>query len=137
MHTMVGVLLLLLHSTTAQAQPATLTLACKGTTIAGYADAKPEPISMGVILNFTARTVQGFGYPGLIDIPVKITAANDVTVAFGGSQQVLTSVSSIMGSLDRVTGDMEATSTLSDPKTNKIIGQTAYALQCRPAQRIF
>jgi hypothetical protein len=53
MHTVVCVLLLLLHGTTAQAQPATLTLACKGTTIAGYADAKPEPISMGVILNFT------------------------------------------------------------------------------------
>jgi hypothetical protein len=50
---------------------------------------------MGVILNFTARTVQGFGYPGLIDIPVKINAANDVTVAFGGSQQVLTSVSTL------------------------------------------
>jgi hypothetical protein len=92
---------------------------------------------MGVILNFTALTVQGFGDPSLIDIPVKITAANDVTVAFGGSQPVLTSVSSIIGSLDRVTGDMEATSTLSDPKTYKIISQTAYALQCRPAQRMF
>jgi hypothetical protein len=134
MHAMAGVLLLLLHSTTVQAQPATLTLACKGTTTEGHADAKPDPISMSVIINFTARIVQGFGY---LDFPVKITAANDLTVAFGGSQQILTLVSSITGSLDRVTGDMEATSTLFDQETNKVISYTAYALQCRSAQRMF
>jgi hypothetical protein len=76
MYRATGALLLLLSgfAAGAEAQPVTLTLACNGTTTAGYADAKPEPISMGVILNLTARTVQG--YPGLIDI-VKITAAND------------------------------------------------------------
>jgi hypothetical protein len=40
-------------------------------------DAKPEPISMGILINFTKRTVQGFGYPA------KITDFNDVTVDFG------------------------------------------------------
>ena len=130
-------LLLCGFATTAQARPMTVTLACKGTTTAGYQDAKPEPISIGVMVNLTARTVQGFGFLGFIDIPVRITAANDVTVAFEGSQQVLASESSIMGSLDRVTGAMEATSTLSDPTTNHIISQTAYALQCKPAQRMF
>jgi hypothetical protein len=39
---------------------------------------------MSLILNFTAGTVQGFGTPGLMDIPIKITGINDVTVAFGG-----------------------------------------------------
>jgi hypothetical protein len=45
-------------SMTAQADP-TLTLACQGTTTVRMEDAKPEPISMGIIVNFTNRTVQG------------------------------------------------------------------------------
>ena len=147
MYTIAGALLMLAGFTAAEAQPMTLTLACKGTTTftaTGLGDAKLEPISMGIIVNFTARTVQGFGSPGLMDYPVKITAANDVTIAFGGqhqdawgpTQEVL-SVSSISGSIDRVTGDVEATSMVSDPKSGKSIAQTAYALQCRPAQRTF
>jgi hypothetical protein len=135
-----GGLLLLAWGLTgaAQAEPVTLTLACKGiTTQTMLSDAKPEPISMGIIVNFTARTVQGFGFPGMLDYRVSITAANDVAVAFGGHQEVMSSVSSIEGSIDRVTGDVEATSTLSDPKTNKMITQTAYAIQCRPTQRMF
>jgi hypothetical protein len=92
---------------------------------------------MGIIVNFTERTVQGFGFPGLIDYPVKITGANDVTVAFSGRQEVWSSVSSIEGSINRVTGDVAATSMLIASKTSKIISQTDYALQCRPAQRMF
>jgi hypothetical protein len=104
----------------AQAQPVTLTLACKGT-VTSFAGTQTGPTSMGIIVNFTARTVQGFGFPGLIDYPVTITAANDVTVAFSGSQDIgLGSLSSIHGSIDRVTGGVEATSTLLDRKTDKI-----------------
>jgi len=44
---------------TAQAADTTLTLACQGTTTVRMEDAKPEPISMGIIVNFTNRTVQG------------------------------------------------------------------------------
>jgi hypothetical protein len=100
-------------------------------------DEKPQPVSMGIIVNFGARTVQGFGYPGLLDYPVMITAANDVTIAFGGQQQAGVSVASITGTIDRVTGDVEATSSLIDQKTSKFISQTAYTLQCRPTQRMF
>jgi hypothetical protein len=42
------------------AEPATLTLACAGTATTG--NAKPEPISMGIIVNFTAGTVQGLDF---------------------------------------------------------------------------
>jgi hypothetical protein len=62
---------------------------------------------------------------------------NDVTVVFGGSHNYGPSVASISGSIDRVTGDVEATSTISEAKTSKTISQTAYALQCTPAQRMF
>ena len=57
-------------SMTAQAADTTLTLACQGTTtdkMKEAKDAKPAPISMGIIVNFTNGTIQGFGYPGLID----------------------------------------------------------------------
>jgi hypothetical protein len=60
------------------------------------------------VVNFTNRTIQGFGYPGfsgLFDFPVKITGTNEVTVAFHGSNQT---GGSITGSIDRVTGDVEA-----------------------------
>ena len=49
----------------AQAADTTLTLACQGTTTSGLEDAKPEPVSMGIIVNFTtarskASTKLGF-----------------------------------------------------------------------------
>jgi hypothetical protein len=44
--------------TMAHAADATLTLACQGTTTSGVEDAKPERVSMGIIVNFTNRTVQ-------------------------------------------------------------------------------
>lgn len=113
-------------SMTAQAADTTLTLACQGTTTVRMEDAKPEPISMGIIVNFTNRTVQGgFGYPSVLyDFPVKITSMNEATVVFHGSNQ-----SSITGSIDRVTGDVEADTE----------GPTSihYALKCRPTQRMF
>lgn len=126
-------------STMAQAaETGTLALACKGTTVAGYEGANSEPISMGLIVNFTTGTVQGFGTPGLLDVPVKITGINDVTVAFGGSGRVFGSGDwSIIGSIDRVTGDVEATQTSTDAKTGKMISSTGYSLKCRPTQRLF
>jgi hypothetical protein len=60
-------------TTAAQAEPATLTLACNGTTTWMLPWAKPDPFSMGMIVNFAARTVQGFGFP------LKITAADELT----------------------------------------------------------
>jgi hypothetical protein len=123
---------------TAQAADETLALACQGTTTFGTEDAKSEPISMGIIVNFTNRTVQGFGHPGLMDYPVKITAWNDVTVAFGGSAEFAkSSRNSISGSIDRVTGDVEATELATDLKRGKTIASTNYALKCRPTRRMF
>jgi len=123
---------------TAHAADTTLTLACEGTaTVGTMGDAKPEPVSMGIIVNFTKQTVHGFGYPGLTDYPVNITGANEVTVAFVGRRDRGFSKDSTMGSIDRVTGDLEATLTTTDSKTGKTITSTSYALKCRPAQRMF
>jgi hypothetical protein len=71
-------------SMTAQAADATLTLACKGTVttkvMAGsFVDSEPEPVSMGLIVNFTARTVQGTARwgPYLFDDQLQITDWNE------------------------------------------------------------
>jgi len=114
-------------SIAAHAADETLTLACKGTTTAGTEDAKPEPVSMGIIVNFTARTVTGFTYPGA-DFPVTITKFDDVHILFSGSNK--SGNWTIMGSIDRVTGDVAATSTMSKLSTS-------YELKCRPTQRMF
>jgi hypothetical protein len=136
----------ILASQTAEAQqPATLTLACKGTTEYSYPDGKgsfthekPLPVEMGIIVNFTKRTVQGFSDPSFIDIPVRITAANDVTVTFEGSDESLPpTLQSISGSIDRVTGTVYATIKLSNTEKHEIQSMTNYELRCRPAQRMF
>jgi hypothetical protein len=126
---------MLVGLSTARAADEMLTLACKGTTIAGYEGAKPEPLSMGIIVNFTNRTVQGFGSPGVVDYPVKITAWNEVTVTFYGSDEKMGLTT--RGAIDRVTGDVDATSMAYDSKSGKVVSQNVYTLKCRPAQRMF
>jgi len=121
----------------ASAYPAPLKLALIAWQIVALRAFKPEPVSMGIIVNFTNRTVQGFGSPGLIDYPVKITAWNDVTVAFGGSHVFANQQLSIMGSIDRVTGDVEATNLSTDTKTHQTVYSLQYTLKCRPTQRMF
>jgi hypothetical protein len=126
-------------STMAQAaETGTLTLACSGTVVGNYESAKPQPFSTSVIVNFTAGTVQGFG-PGMIDVRIKITGVNDVSVAFDGSGKGNSGVSvwSINGSVDRVTGDMRANISSMDPETGKDMTSANYSLKCRATQRLF
>ena len=125
-NTILAAPVLLASLTTARAaEPPTLTLAFQGTVTSDLENAKPEPVSMGIIVDFTNRTVQGFGAP-VLDYPIGITAWNDVTVAFFG--HVLGS--STVGIIDRVTGDVEATSMAMAAKAGNIIMSVHYALKC-------
>jgi hypothetical protein len=63
LYTSIIALTAMVASPTAQAADETLTLACQGTVISSLENAKPEPVSMGIIVNFTNRTVQGFDAP--------------------------------------------------------------------------
>jgi hypothetical protein len=122
-------------ATTAQAQPATLTLACKGTATEHdmSGDQDPQPISMGIIVNLTDRTVQGF--PDPFDLrPLEVGYVNDVEVRFGGKEETLVR-HRIIGSINRVTGDVWASWSFVDEKGNLELHMT-YALQCKPAQRM-
>jgi hypothetical protein len=122
---------------TAQAAETTLTLACQGTvTVNEYPrtttveDAKPEPYSTGMIVNLTARTVQVFGS----EYPFKIANTNDATIVFSHSEEQI----AVLGSIDRVTGDMDATITnWSDMQRRNLSSEQFYKMKCRPAQRMF
>ena len=94
---------------TAQAADATLSLACKGTATIRAApplEYKPHPISTGLLINFTSRTVRGTERQGpyLFDDQLQITEWNEVTVIFRGFSQFLRM--NISGSMDRMTGDV-------------------------------
>jgi hypothetical protein len=97
----------------------------QGTVTGTATEEKREPISMGVIVNFTARTVQGFAYPA------EITTMDDVRVIFARSTNP-----TIDGTIDRVTGELQATSVMLS-RDNKVILAMTYLLKCTPAQRMF
>jgi hypothetical protein len=120
---------------TAQAADTTLTLACQGTVttkvMAGkFADYEPEPVSMGLIVNFAARTVQGTARwgPYLFDDQLQITEWNEGTIVFEGSSKFLGM--KISGSMDRVTGDVGMVATAEGTAYD-------YLLKCKPTQRMF
>jgi len=99
-----------------------------------YASLARDEINRGavfaVVCDFTAGTVHGFTYPGA-DLRLTITKFDDVHILFGGSKRDW----SINGSIDRVTGDVAATSMMR--MTTGIISSTSITLKCLPAQRMF
>ena len=111
------------------AEPATLTLTCKGTATIRADSPKPYPLSMGLIVNFTTRTVVGTARqrPYVFDDQLQITEWNEVTVIFRGFSQFLGK--NISGSIDRMTGDVGM---LATSKTEAI----DYSLKCTPTQRM-
>src|SRR6516162_492409 len=79
---------------------AALALACKGTVDDKInLDAKPKPISIGIIVNLTARTVTGFTGA---NFPVAITRIDDGRILFRGLNFNPASFSAVYGSIDRV-----------------------------------
>jgi len=112
-------------------EPATLTLTCQGTTTITAEDSKPEPISIGITLNFTARTMVGFYSPSGEGFQVRITGLNEANVAFGGSNKTDTWL--IDGNIDRATGDVEASSMIFDQTTRSFVPSVSYSLKCRSA----
>jgi hypothetical protein len=120
---------------TAQAADTVLTLACQGTvTVTSKENAKPEPHSMGIIVNFTARTVTGFTFPGAE--LVTVYAWDDLHILFAGSSEN-GSRRTVNGSINRMTGDTTVISAWQNPTTGEVSFSAEYALKCRPAQRMF
>jgi hypothetical protein len=115
----------------------TLTLACQGTT--QWSDeAKPEPTSTGLIIDFTARTLEGFGRD--VTFPIRITDVTETTIQFTGnnwSDPNKTASFNIFGTIDRVIGAVEATLTGTMMVGQRTSWSASYLLKCKPTQRMF
>jgi hypothetical protein len=91
-----------LSISTAQAAERAVVLACEGPASRSQ---EPEPVSIGIIINFTAGTVT---WADSSDFPLTITRLNEMSVDFRGSNGSRTHT----GSINRKTGDTDAISTL-------------------------
>ena len=100
----------LLIATARAAEPTgTLTLACKGqrtTWGAPNTDPVKEQVSMGVIVNLTAWTVNGLGSDWRDPIPIH--TITETAITFFAERQDVPVEASIIGTIDRITGDVDA-----------------------------
>ena len=135
-----AILLVLAGLSTAQAAEPTgrLALACEGTAIDKTdlrEQVKPEPVSLRLTINFTTNTVTGFErvFPSFSADRVKIIGVDKTTFGFSGTDEM---GSAVFGTVDRITGDVEATMERWNHETNKLQWATGYSLKCKPTQRM-
>jgi hypothetical protein len=113
----------------------TLTLACNGTAQTG--DFKPEPTSVGIIINFAAQTIEGFHSD--VNFQIVITDITETAITFAGSNldPKRTITEDIHGTIDRVTGTVEAIYAGSPVRGSGKGWTMIYSLKCKPTQRMF
>jgi hypothetical protein len=103
---------------------AALALTCKGTVADKInRDAKPELISMAITVNLTTRSVTGFTGA---NFPVTITSIDEGRILFRGLNYTPASFAAVYGSIDRVTGAIEATT----DGISTLSALTRYSLKC-------
>jgi hypothetical protein len=133
-------LLALALSTSHAAEPTgTLTLACQGMATDKTdlsEEAKPKPVSMGLIIDFTTKTVAGFErvFPSSSTARVEITVVDKTTIGFSGTDGM---GGAVFGTIDRIVSDVEAVAEHWNRETNKLQWATGYSLKCKPTQRVF
>ena len=121
----------LLIATVQAAEPMeTLTLACRGEKIwwgAPNTDPVKEQVSMGIIVNFTAWTVNGLGGDWRGAIPIH--TITETAITFFAERQDDPVEASIIGTIDRITGDVDA-----GINTSGSSGKVSifYSLKCNP-----
>jgi hypothetical protein len=117
-------------STAQAAEPERLTLACQGEKQmrSSLVPGGPleEQVSMGVIVDFTAGTVTGFGDEWPWPIPIR----NLTSTAVPFRDDRPGPAGRIIGAIDRITGATEASI-----RSEKL--DIMYSLKCKPAQRMF
>ena len=125
----VGVALSLCAAPCAGADAPVLTLSCGGV-VKNFlvSDSVPEKITrMGVLVNLSERTVSGFAHPA------RITEMSDASVEFSGRFE---GDWYIKGTVDRITGSIGATETITNAKGIMIFGES-WDLTCSPTKRVF
>jgi hypothetical protein len=85
-------------------------LACSGTVSSKDATLKEhqEPVSMSIIVNFTRGTVNFTAEPSLFNDPIKILDMNELALKSGAYEDGIYTQAEIVGTIDRVTGDVHA-----------------------------
>jgi hypothetical protein len=123
---------------TAQAADTTLTLACEGTkTETFYGRSERRNVSLSIIINFAARTVTGFREEERL-VELTIDDISETTISFAGSNSAAMVSYNMNGTIDRVTGTVEAGLTSFPEEGHGLkTWTTSYALKCKPAQRMF
>jgi hypothetical protein len=119
---------------TAQAADTTLTLACQGAAIMSGDIGDTGPVSMGLVVNLTTRTVHGFREQFVRDgyeTELKITEVKEAILVLRGPTGS-TGVS-VSGFMDRMSGDMTVTVSQEPPAAFT----KTYTLKCTPVQRMF
>jgi hypothetical protein len=94
---------------------------------------KPEPVSTGVIVDFTARTVE-VGHDAMPKFSIQISDITETIISFGGNSRMATYSYLLIGAIDRVTGTLEAIFGWADGSDNM---SASYSLKCKPTQRMF
>jgi len=123
-------ILLTLFLAEAQAQaaePAMLDLSCDGTKKEESGTAGPIR-KMRLSLNFTEKTISGFGLVAQID------SLTDATITFSVHAPRDGGTTSVIGYVNRVTGAVWATSVRE--ADNEIIGTETYDLSCKITDRL-
>ena len=89
---------------------------------------------MGLIIDFTTKTVAGFDsvLPSFSAGRVKITVVDSTRIGFSGTAG---NGAAIFGTVDRITGDVEAAAEHWNYETNKLQWAKGYSLKC--TQRMF
>jgi hypothetical protein len=115
--------LLLLATPTLAGEPSVINLSCDGELITG--EEQKEPVKkVGLIVNFNQHTVSGF------PVIARIDNMSDAMVEFSGSKTDAHATSSIMGTIDRVTGAAQVW-TLVSASDGKIIQSNSWDLICK------
>jgi hypothetical protein len=127
-------LLLVLSITPALAADQKVTLTCNGTRSVLSEDGnyqENDSYSVGIVIDSAAQMVVGLDYPS------KITKGTDTELTFKSSEDLANFIDDIDGSIDRVTGDMDARVMTKDKQTGYYGTSVWYSLKCKPTQRMF
>jgi hypothetical protein len=126
---------------TAQAAEETLTLACEGTKTetSGYGPygEGTKAVSLSILINFSARTVTGFRQEERL-VELAIDDISETAISFAGSNSTAVLSYNMNGTIDRVTGAVEAGFTSSPEEGHGLKPWSiSYVLKCKPTQRTF
>jgi hypothetical protein len=105
-----------------------LTLSCDGKMMNMMADNNPKTESvtkMGLLVDLRQGTVLGFGHPA------RIKSSDAASVDFEGPD------GSVQGTIDRITGSVQATTTLMSRDKSKLLFSYNWDLHCIPVKRVF